>query len=619
MPVSVSIKYWGEPSRCYTFGHRTGNNSTWDEAAEALREAYQTEDGILCQNAKFDVDVAQRWFGLEVPAWDKIHDTMYLLFLDDPHQKELGLKPAAERLLGIPPDEQDAVADWLIEHQPIPRAKISKSLSSKHYFGKYIAFAPGNIVAEYADGDVDRTEAIFELLYDSIVERQMLEAYDRERRLMPILLETEQRGLPIDIDKLREDVATYNMWRGKIENWVIKTLGNPSELNLDSGAQLFDAMLCAGFIDIDKAELTPTGKYATNKNALLKAVNNKQLLNVLQYRAQLKTCLGTFMQPWLATAERSLEEKGEAVIYTLWNQVRAPRGGANAGTRTGRLSSTPNFQNIPKQFQPLFKHHSGANNDLPRSPFRKLPTLPVVRGYVVPFEGEVLIDRDFSQQELRILAHFDGGDMLTEYQQNPWVDFHDHTKAKLAEMGKIYERKQVKNTNFGLIYGMGVGTLAEFNKSTVNEAKALKKAILTLYPGLSEMYRDMKVRMKTNTPIRTWGGREYYCEPPKQYNGRVMTFDYKMVNVLVQGSAADCTKEAIIRFYDRKQPHWNILINVHDQITVSVPLDDMHEAMECLREAMESVEFDVKILSEGSVSYTNWTALKDYDKRGERC
>jgi DNA polymerase I-like protein with 3'-5' exonuclease and polymerase domains len=135
------------------------------------------------------------------------------------------------------------------------------------------------------------------------------------------------------------------------------------------------------------------------------------------------------------------------------------------------------------------------------------------------------------------------------------------------------------------------------------------------------MYSDMRARARAGIPIRTWGGREYYCEKPKLVDGRVREFDYKLVNILVQGSAADCTKEAIIRFDAAcknlgRQERWFTLLNVHDQITVSAPVGEMAEAMEVLRVAMESVEFDVKILSEGAVSTTNWAELKDYDKKG---
>jgi DNA polymerase I-like protein with 3'-5' exonuclease and polymerase domains len=244
-----------------------------------------------------------------------------------------------------------------------------------------------------------------------------------------------------------------------------------------------------------------------------------------------------------------------------------------------------------------------------------------VRSYVIPGTGRVFVDRDYSQQEPRILAHFDGGSLLDKYLENPWVDFHDYAKAELEKAGLFYDRKPVKNTNLGLIYGMGVGKLAEKNDMTVEESANLKKAILRLYPGLADMYKDMRVRADNNQPIRTWGGREYYCEPPKLIDGRLRKFDYKLVNVLIQGSAADCTKEAILRWHRSNaaaHPEWHLLLNIHDQLTVSVPVAARAKAMEALREAMEGVEFSVAMLSEGSWSPDNWASLKDYDKKGKQ-
>lgn len=611
LPVGVAIKYPGKAAKYYAFGHSVGNNCCWSDAAAALAKAYAHKDGVLFQNGKFDVDVAEVHFGLSAPSWDRVHDTLFLLFLDDPHQLELGLKPAAARLLAWPAEERDAVGEWLLANQPVPGVRISKAKSSEHYFGRYIAYAPGDLVGKYANGDVDRTEAIFNLLWPKTAERGMLAAYDRERRLMPILLEMERQGLAIDVVKLGHETTVYNQWRTNINDWLLKTLKASPDLNLDSGEQLVQAMIKVGKVDPDLLPRTPTGKFQTNKEALLQGVTDKVLLAVLKYRTQLNTCLNTFMQPWLATA---LASKG--LIFTTWNQTKTPSGDSNVGTRTGRLSSTPNFQNVPKEFQPIF-HHEAPDKKLPKSPFKDLPPLPRVRSYITPFPGHVMIDRDYSQQEPRILAHFDGGALMEKYLENPWIDFHDYAKAELAKMGKFYDRKPVKNTNLGLIYGMGVGKLAERNGMTVEESSELKKAILKLYPGLAEMYKDMKVRAKAEQPIRTWGGREYYCEPPKLINGRIMEFDYKLVNVLIQGSAADCTKEAIIRYHAAKHPEAKIILNVHDQVTVSVPKKILKTEMEVLRRTMESVEFDVPILSEGAISVTNWDELQDYDKKGK--
>lgn len=621
VPVGVSIKYPSDRKpHYYAWGHLSGNNCSWGEAQAALKEAYAygmgQDNGLLFQNAKFDIDVAEVHMGLPIPPWHCIHDTLYLLFLDDPHQIELGLKPSAERLLDMPPEEQDEVADWLILNQPVPGIRITRGKQGEHYAGKYIAYAPGGLVGKYADGDVIRTEKIFKLLWPKTAKRQMLRPYDRERELMPILLDMERQGIRVDLKRLRDDVAMYSEWREKINQWIIKTIKAPADINLNSGSQLVDAMIVAKKIDVDLLGTTATGKYQTNKESLMAAVSDKQLLAVLKYLTQLNTCLNTFMAPWLRVAEQS-----NGLIFTTWQQTKSTESGGAVGTRTGRLSSTPNFQNIPKEFIAIFLEeievHLRRKSTLPKCPFKGLPPLPNIRGYIIPYEKDhVLIDRDYSQQEPRILAHFDGGQLMQKYLDNPWIDFHDSAQEELAKVGKIYDRKPVKNTNLGLIYGMGNGKLAMKNDMTVEESAELKKAILALYPGLKEMYSDMRVRAKNKQPIRTWGGREYYCEEPRLIDGRFRTFDYKLVNVLIQGSAADCTKESIIRYYKAKAPEDRLILNVHDQLTASVLRKRTKVAMEILRVSMESVEFDVPILSEGAISETNWADLRNFDKKG---
>jgi DNA polymerase I-like protein with 3'-5' exonuclease and polymerase domains len=610
LPCGVSIKWPGSPARYYAFGHREGNNCSWGEATAALARAYAHPDGVCCQNGKFDVDVAEVHLGLPVPRWQDLHDTMFLIFLDDPHQQELGLKPTVQRLFGEPPAERDAVIDWLVEHQPVPGVKISRSKQSDHYAMKYLPLAPGGLVGEYANDDTTDTERVFDHLYAKTVERGMLAAYDRERRLMPILLKMERRGLPVDLERLAKDVETYSWWQLKLDEWLKRYLKAP-DVNLDSGEQLMEAMAAAGKVDLTVAPRTATGKLASNKDALLVAVSDVLLLALLRYRAQLKTALGTFMKPWLRMAQAT-----GGTIHTLWHQVRSPKGDDTSGARTGRLSATW-FMNMPKEFK-------DARKDLKKLPAAlvELPALPNCRSYIVPGAGRVLIDRDYSQQEPRILGHFEGGALQDQYVADPWLDLHDNARDELAKAGKVYERKPVKNTNLGLIYGMGVGKLAAKNDMSVLQAKDLKNAILKLYPGLKELYADMKYRMRANLPIRTWGGREIFCEPPLVVDGKLRHFDYKMVNMLIQGSAADCTKEAIIRFDEAitaagHEDDWWILLLVHDQLTTSVPGDDGRKAMELQRTCMESVEFDVQILSEGAVSYEHWAALVDVDKKGK--
>lgn len=610
VPVGVSIKRWHQKPHYYAWGHPSKNNSTWAKARAALAQVW---DGpLLFHNAKFDVDVAEARMDLPLPAWDRVHDTMFLLFLDDPHQMELGLKPSAERLLGMKPEERDAVAGWLTQRQPLlwRGVKISVSPNSEHRAGAYIAYAPGDLVGAYADGDVVRTEALFELLHTKTLSRGMGPAYDRERRLMPILLHLERQGIRIDVERLEKDLASYGRVYERLTGWVRNRLKDPI-LNVDSSAHLVDALLRENLADRDKLGLTPKSKKPkADKESLRAAVTDRQLLGVLQYRTQLGTCLHTFMEPWFEKASVT-----GGLLHTVWNQTKLEKGDGTVGTRTGRLSSTPNLQNIPKEFAPAFTQKPG--DGFPEAPF-ELPALPIVRRYVVPWaSGEVLVDRDYSQQEPRILAHFEDGDLMRQYQSNPWIDFHSKVQEEVKRLtGRDYPRKFIKIVSLGVMYGKGVGLLAAEMGTDIPTADEVKSSIMSLYPALRGMQDEMRRRMVYKKPIRTWGGREIFCEPPKLVGERMVTVDYKMVNHLIQGSAAECTKEALLRYWDAKPRGHTLYLSVHDELLVSAPESELAEAHEALREAMEGVPFDVPMLSEGKWG-RDWAHLQDYDKKGE--
>jgi len=607
-PVGVAIKKWGRPARYYAWAHPTGNNCTKREAVKALKEVWKTPDGLLFHNSKFDADVAEEHMGMKRLPWDRYHDSVFMLFLDDPHSMDLGLKPSAEWVLGWPAEEQEEVKDWLLEHQPVPGVKISKGKTSEHYWAAYISEAPGGLVGKYAIGDVDRAAALFETLWKDTCKRGMLQAYNRERELMPILLENERQGVRIAVNRLRKDVKEYSALKAKIEVWIRRQLNIGEEVNLDSGTQVVEAMAAAGKLDLDLLGVTPTGKLKSDKESLKVAVKDPILATVLRYRTQLNTCLNTFMKPWLRTAEQT-----GGIIHTWWNQAKIyGEDSKSRGARTGRLSSSPNFQNIPNPFSVDF---TGMKHVYL---IRSLPPLPKVRGYIIPWEkGHVLIDRDYSQQELRILGHYEDARLLKTYLDDPWIDLHDFARDMINSMlHRNFKRKPIKNTAFGLIYGMGVGLLAKNSNTTVAEAREVKNAYLALFPGIKEMYAEMKDLAKTDKPLRTWGGREYYCEDSKLIDGRMVDFDYKMINVLIQGSAADCTKQALINYDAIRKHHHKFYLTVHDEFLSSVPRSEMKRAMQDMKEAMEDVHFDIPMLSEGTWSSKNWTSMKDYDKKG---
>ena len=625
VPVSVSIKKYKKKPKFYAWGHITGgNNCSWMEAKQALEEVWNSDDPVLFQNAKFDLAVAEEGFDLPPIPWQRLHDTLLLLFLHDPRQTELSLKPAAERLLGQEPEEQDAVADWLIANQPVPGRKIGRAKGA-NYFGAFIAYCPGNIVGPYANGDVNRTEDLFTLLWPLIMADSRARAYERERRLIPILMDMESQGVPVAHKRLRNDVDKYLGVRDRLTDWIRKQLKVSADFNVDSDRQLLDALISANKVDESRLLLTEKGNLSASKESLAGAMSDHRIAAALAYRAELNTSLNTFMLNWLNTADLS-----KGLIWTNWNQVRQPneRGKGTVGARTGRLSSTPNFQNIPNPFLAHFQHllaralfktvkdYLAAKRLLPRAPF-ELPPLPNVRSYIEPFPGDVLIDRDYSQQELRLLGHYEEGPLLEAYLENVWLDVHNWAKDMINEMlSSNYTRKPIKDIGFGLIYGMGLGLLAQKIGADVDTAKTLKNAYLTVAPGLRQMYRDMKAIARDGDYMTTWGGRQYMCEEPMIIGGRWREFDYKMVNFLIQGSAADVTKEAVVRYYDVKPDNHKLLLTVHDEGLSSVPRKEREEGMQLMKETMESIELDIPLLTEGTWSSTNWAEMKDYDKGG---
>lgn len=597
-PVGFSIKWpKDKKTKYHAWGHPTGNNTDLTNARRILNEAWSSNLPLLFHNAKFDVDVAEQHMGVKRLGWERMHDTLYLVFLDNPHAETFSLKPSAARLLGMPPEEQDAVRDWLVSNQPVQGVKITGS-----NFGAYIAYAPGTLVGEYANGDVIRTLKIFDMLHPSIDKRGMLAAYDRERRLMPILLDNERCGMRIDTVRLDADIDIYQQAVAKVDQWIRKKLKTPN-VNLDSANELADALDMAGIVTDWK--LTATGKRSTAKeNMTPDMFKDPRVAAALGYRGRLGTYLSTFMLPWQGMAQAT-----GGSICTSWNQVRQARGGNDSkGTRTGRPSSMrPNFLNVPKSFEGKNDGYQHPNH------IAGIPELPLPRKYILPDRGAQWLHRDYNQQELRILAHFENDQILAAYRDNPDLDIHTFVQQEIKRLANVdVARSPVKILNFGRIYGEGLGSMAERLKMPVDEVKKIRQQQNRALPGLPALEKEVKGIGKRGECLITWGGREYYVEPAKyseKYH-KFMTYEYKLLNYLIQGSAADCTKEALIR-YDGARKDSRFLVTVYDEINISAPTKAAPKEMKILKECMESVEFDVPMRSDGK-SGTSWGDLTKY-------
>ena len=622
-PVGVSIQHGdGEPVY-YSWGHLTGSNAcSYSEIGSLLRTIWDSGEDLLFHNAKFDLDVWATWFSMPevvaLDAWERIHDTMLLLFLDDPNQLSLGLKPSAERLLNMPPEEQNIMANWLVENQPVKGVRITASEKGKNTFNRFIPYAPANIVGCYANGDVERTKRLYDLVYGK-VQHTMEGAYNRERQLLLILLDIERQGVRLDCTQLTEHIKVLENAYSKLEHYIgcllitpdslkVKRLeiGGNDKVNLNSGRQLLQALKANNKIDTSKIGLTPKGNECSDKKTLMDAITDKRLAACISHYRQIGTCLKTFLKPWAAVANNS---RGR--VYSSWRQTKSGEAGS-IGARTGRLSSSPNFQNIPTTFKPLFKTEDQP--DLPKEPiiigidFKEVRESLNIRSLIIPSQDDhVLIGIDWQQQELRLLAHYEDEVLLAAYQHDDKLDAHKYAQELIFDTtGQQFDRKVIKGVGFGLLYGMGIAKLAATSDISHEDASIVKEAYLNIFPGVRKLSEQLKSRASFNKPLRTWGGRLYHCEPDKMINGELRSFDYKMLNTLIQGSAADCLKEAIIQYYCVKPESHQLLLTVHDEILISVPKSEQAAGVTYLQEAMEGLPLDVKLLTDVKIVGERW-------------
>lgn len=563
VPVGVALgipQSDGSIQRVYlAWGHPEGNNCTKEQAREVLLkywdEIFITHNGLI-------FDIPDLTYHFDLPERDPLltHDALFGAYLNNPHARSLRLKDLANDLLGIAPDEQQDMYDWIVAN--VPGAKRSEA-------GAYIADTPVSLSGPYAVGDIYRTRELYEFLKPAI--NSMLEPYNRERRLAPILSDMQNRGIRVDEARLKDDCHKANIKRALLDQLIRE------HLKVGPSFEVKDSTLAARLKELgyDGFIMTPTGKPSMGK-ASLEAVleNDPKLKSLLASRSMYDTLIGTFMEPWL----RYCQSNGGR-IHPSYNQVRNPDG---FGTRTGRLSSSdPNGQNVPK--------NKGV--DYWGDPF------PDMRTYLLPEVGQVWFCGDFKSQEPRLTAHFEAGALMQAYIDNPQLDCYQWVKDLV---GGDVTRHEAKQIFLGLVYAMGIDKLADKLDCSGARAKQLRDAIKAMLPDVVELDYECKKRFKQGMPIRTLGGRIYYCEPPSA--GR--TWDYKALNTLIQGSAADQGKEAMI-YLDPKLTAigGRILVPVHDEINSSVFEKDVPYVQEIYQEAANHLPCDVPMIFD-----TGWGA-----------
>jgi DNA polymerase-1 len=522
-----------------------------DAARLLLEHHFKAGSRLVCHNSRFDIEVACRHFDLPAPDPANVFDTLVLGSLVHPDAPSLSLKPLAELVLGVASTEQDAVRAWLVKNRIVTKKQKT--------WGAYICHAPAEVVGPYAVGDVTRTQRLFKVLAPKL-DAPRLDAMRLEQRLAPILMENEQRGLRVDRIALSSLIQPHLVNTIDRADQLLREKLKAPDLNIDANDDVADALERAKLVPFGFPK-TVTGKRSTSKEAIGYAVHDADIRRLFLYRNAVATMLRTFVRPWLD------QSKKDGRLHPSWNSVRGDAG----GTRTGRLSCTnPNLQNVPKEL----------SVEIPEG----FPPLPNLRAVLRPEKGHVWVSADFNSQELRMLAHYAGGELERLYCENPGLDLHAAAAKMISERtGKPVDRKATKIVAFSLLYGAGNATLGQRLGLTAEAAAELREAYFDALPGVRELIQDVKARAAQNKPVRTLGGRLLHA--PKSETGEPK--DYALVNYLIQGSSADQTKDCIVHWRSRADGQTQFLSTVHDEINISVPADKLVEAVRILRKSME--------------------------------
>jgi len=367
-----------------------------------------------------------------------------------------------------------------------------------------------------------------------------------EMRLMPVINRMERRGINLDGPRLKADTDMYWQKLEEIDERIWEILGY--KVDVDSNEDVANALEAAGK---SKGFLsTPKGRRSVSKESLMQAIGDDELLCNLLLRSAIGTSLRTFMQPWVVQYDR------HGRLFLRWNQFR---NYSDTGARTGRLSSSPNLQNIPVEWEEL-------RDTFKRVGFTPPFELPSIRQYIIPDPGMVFVGGDYKAQEMRLLAHFSQGVLLESVIAQPDADIHE-IAAKIAGV----TRRVAKTLGFAVLYGAGIGRVSESLGIGYEDAARIKARYLAALPDIKKFQKEQTDLGKSGGCVTTLAGREYYTDPTiKIINGRVVEYSYKLVNYKIQGSAADQTKKAMIDYDDEDEGE--LVLSVHDQLVAQAPI-----------------------------------------------
>lgn len=487
------------------------------------------------QNIKYDY-IMMRRYGVR-PA-GAFFDTMVAHYLLQPEQRH-NMDYLAEIYLGYKTIH--------IEELIGPNGKGQRSMRD---------VAPEQ-VCPYAAEDADITLQLKNRL-EAELAREGMEPlfYDIEMPLVRVLAEMEICGVRIDTEALRRSSADLGKRLAAIEQEIYELAGTP--FNISSARQVGEILFERLKID-EKARKTKTGQYSTTEEVLEKLRYRHPVVDkILTYRG-LRKLLSTYID-----ALPELINPATGKIHTSFNQTV---------TATGRLSSSnPNLQNIP------------IRDDEGRE----------IRRAFIPEEGALFFSADYSQIELRIMAHLSGDPAMTEAFVSGH-DIHAATAAKIYKVG-IDEvtkemRRKAKTANFGIIYGISTFGLAERLNIPRSEAKQLIDGYFETFPRVKQ-YMEQSIEVaREKGYVETLNGRKRMLPDINSHNSVVRGYaERNAINAPIQGSAADIIKIAMVRIFDRFEREGlqaKMILQVHDELNFTVPLSEIDTVSRIVKEEME--------------------------------
>ena len=538
------------------------------EIVDMLRPILENEAvEKIAQNAKFDYSMLKR-YGVEVS--DPLFDTMIAHYLLQPEMQH----------------NMDYLSEVYLKYRPIPTSdlintKAKKSSESLFDFDEEekpqtMREVPVDKVMQYCCEDSDVTLQLYKVFKNELKKEKLEKLfYEIEMPLVKVLADMELTGVRIDVAALKESEGILNQELKNIEARITELAGHPfNPLSPKAvGTVLFDEM------KLDpKAKKTKSGQYTTSEEVLQKLRDKSPIIDeILNYRG-VKKLLSTYIE---ALPQEINHRTGR--IHAQFNQTV---------TATGRLSSSnPNLQNIP------------IRDELGRE----------LRKAFIPDEGEVFFSADYSQIELRLMAHLSQDPNMTEAFLSG-EDIHTATAAKIyhlpvGEVTKL-QRTKAKTANFGIIYGISVFGLASRLNIPRSEAKQLIDGYFVTYPKVQEyMNKSIEVAREKGY-VETLFGRKRVLADISSANATVRGYaERNAINAPIQGTAADIIKIAMVRIARRirkEKLNAKLLIQVHDELNFSVPQNELEKLQALVLEEMAgAVKLRVPLIADCG-SGSNW-------------